>query len=470
MEVNESKTVNSGLWEGAMVRRHCIMNKDESAYMGLDDLKCGQNIELYSRVYHIVACDEFTRWYFHQNGIEVGEEEEVPKDAYTTLKERLQAKKDGPAPKEVVEGQIYNDKAVGGNRGTNDKLEQFMENDLRVLRFYCYWDDNTTYGIRCYYELSYFLADNQVQIVEQPIRNSGRQAFGPFFKKGILKKAMSMKITPGMLEPELDLYKPEDMVCGGSIDVYGRKLEFYDCDPFTRVFYKKWLSINQVKQEIPPVVEKRVMMPIPPHVGVGDEDDSIGSCFALWPKPRKVDQAKLMTKSGMVLRYEAKFVTPVYPEDVDRKFILAFSLQDDCLAVYEQKRRNSGFMEGKFSEKSKKRNPDNHIYYQASDFTVGAIIKVATVAFKVLRPDEYTLAYMEAHPAEFPMSNPANIVPKLRALLVPAEGEEAVAKTVYTPDELVATGNFSDQEVITVLRNFGTQGDLNLDLAALVGA
>lgn len=34
----------------------------------------------------------------------------MPKDAYTALKERLQAKKDGPAPKEVVEGQIYNDK------------------------------------------------------------------------------------------------------------------------------------------------------------------------------------------------------------------------------------------------------------------------------------------------------------------------------------------------------------------------
>ena len=34
----------------------------------------------------------------------------MPKDAFNTLKERLQAKKDGPAPKEVVEGQMYNDK------------------------------------------------------------------------------------------------------------------------------------------------------------------------------------------------------------------------------------------------------------------------------------------------------------------------------------------------------------------------
>ena len=49
-------------------------------------------------------------------------------------------------------------------------------------------------------------------------------------------------------------------------------------------------------------------------------------------------------------------------------------------------------------------------------------------------------------------------------------GAEAPAKTVYTPDELMETGMLTDQEVITVLRNFGTQGDLNLDLASIVGA
>ena len=69
-----SAACGCGLWEGAMVRRHCIMNKDETAYMGLDDLKCGKNIEIYGRTYHIVGCDAFTRWYYVQSGIEVGEE------------------------------------------------------------------------------------------------------------------------------------------------------------------------------------------------------------------------------------------------------------------------------------------------------------------------------------------------------------------------------------------------------------
>lgn len=461
MQVDEHKTANSGLWQGSMVKRHCILNADESGYMGLDDLKCGQNITMYARTYHIVGCDAFTRWYYAQNGIEAGEEEDVPKDAYTTLKDKLQAKHEGPAPKEVVEGKKYNDKAVGGNRGTNDKLEQFMENDLRVLRFYCYWDDHTTYGARTYYEFSYFLADNQGQIVEREIPNSGKGTMGKtFFAKGPMKKKLTMKILPGMLEPELDVYLPTDFVCGGAFTMYNREFVIYDVDPFTREFYKKWLGIDQVKQEIPPVPVREVKMPIPPHVGVGDEDDSIGSCLALWPKPRKVDQKKLMLKAGMVLRFEAKFLTPQYPEDVDRKFVLAFSLQDDELAVYEQKRRNSGFMEGKFAEKSKKRNPDNHVYYAASDFWVGNVIKAHGAAFKVLRPDEYTLAYMEATPEDFPYSDVSKILPKL--------GELEAKK--YSPDDLMATGKFVDQEVITLLRKFGSEGAMEIDTAAILGA
>jgi len=259
------------------------------------------------------------------------------------------------------------------------------------------------------------------------------------------------------------VYKPEDLLCGESINVYGRKLVMYEVDPFTREFYAKWLGVDQVKFEIPPVEKKEIKMPIPPHVGVGDEDDSIGSCLALWPKPRKVDQKKLMTKSGMVLRFEAKFDKPVYPEDVDRKFILAYSLADDELAVYEMKRRNSGFMEGKFAEKSKKRNPDNHIYYGPQDFFVGNIIKAHGTPFRVLRPDEYTLAYMEANRGQFPYSNLEMITAKLAEL---AAGENA--KKEYTPDELMATGLFVDQEIITLLRKYGTQGDLKINLAEIV--
>ena len=53
---------------------------------------------------------------------------------------------------------------------------------------------------------------------------------------------------------------------------------------------------------------------------------ALAGCFALWPKPPKQDLMKKMTKAGMILRFEAEIATPVYPEDTDRKFIVAFAL------------------------------------------------------------------------------------------------------------------------------------------------
>ncbi len=74
---------------------------------------------------------------------------------------------------------------------------------------------------------------------------------------------------------------------------------------------------------------------------------------------------------------------------------------DDMIAVYEMKRRNSGFMEGKFAEKTKKRNPETGNWYDLNDLWVGNVITVASMPFRLLRPDEYSLAYMENHPEEY---------------------------------------------------------------------
>ena len=58
--------------------------------------------------------------------MDVGEEEEVPLDDFEKAKAFKVAWDEKPAPKEVVEGQIYNERAIGGNRNGNKKLEQFL--------------------------------------------------------------------------------------------------------------------------------------------------------------------------------------------------------------------------------------------------------------------------------------------------------------------------------------------------------
>ena len=59
--------------------------------------------------------------------------------------------------------------------------------------------------------------------------------------------------------------------------VYGRKLFIYNCDPFTLEFYKKWMEFEQVPVAIEEEPDRTVPFPIPPHVGVGTEEDTLGS-------------------------------------------------------------------------------------------------------------------------------------------------------------------------------------------------
>jgi len=51
----------------------------------------------------------------------------------------------------------------------------------------------------------------------------------------------------------------------------------YDCDPFTKQFYSRWMGVEQEKLEIPQPPSHHVDFPIPPHVGVGTEEDTLGT-------------------------------------------------------------------------------------------------------------------------------------------------------------------------------------------------
>jgi len=121
------------------------------------------------------------------------------------------------------------------------KLVQFLQNDRKVLRFKSYWDDPTLYGNRIYFTIHYYLADNTCEINEAHARNSGRDGYPVFYKRGKMLKNNRINAYPGMLEPDPQVYMPEDLVVGEPIDVWGRKIVLYDCDDFTQNFYKEHL-------------------------------------------------------------------------------------------------------------------------------------------------------------------------------------------------------------------------------------
>ncbi len=113
-----------------------------------------------------------------------------------------------------------------------------------------------------------------------------------------------------------DFYKWTDLYFGAELNVYGRKLVVLDCDGFTREWYESQgidLGDGLVMDLPAKVIPSREP---PPHglggggLGIGSEEDSLGSCKYLLPKPPKRDIKKLLDFDRKILRFAAKFDNP----------------------------------------------------------------------------------------------------------------------------------------------------------------
>jgi hypothetical protein len=136
---------------------------------------------------------------------------------------------------------------------------------------------------------------------------------------------------------------------------------------------------------------------VPPHNGFGDEIDSLGYVYRLLPQQPKRDFFKYVDNDKTILRFTGRMNTRV-PEDVDRRFIIAFYLSDDSLSIYESNQKNSGIMEGKFLEKNKYKNVDNNMQFiTPSDMAVGGDVKINGYSFHILMADDFTKNYLSSH-------------------------------------------------------------------------
>jgi hypothetical protein len=136
---------------------------------------------------------------------------------------------------------------------------------------------------------------------------------------------------------------------------------------------------------------------IPPHNGFGDETDSLGYVYKLMPDKPKRDFFKYVDNDKKILRFTAKMNTRV-PEDVDRRFLIAFYLADDAVSVYEPAQKNSGIVEGKFLERRKYKNVDkNNEFITPTDLALGADVKINGYSFHILSTDEFTKQYLGSH-------------------------------------------------------------------------
>mmetsp|Transcript_13121 Transcript_13121/g.20773 ORF Transcript_13121/g.20773 Transcript_13121/m.20773 type:complete len:623 (+) Transcript_13121:118-1986(+) len=463
MRISEPRVENSGIQQGSFLRRHRVPRDDGQGFIGPDDLRCGAELTFYGRTYHMTGCDRFTRWFYEQNGIDVGEDEPLMMDLWQKSYKLTKTIEKGGVPptKSAVDSKTLMKFQLGAPPA-DKKFIQFLLNDRKVLRFKGFWDDHTLYGARVYFVIHYYLSDNTVEINEAHCRNSGRDKYPGFMKRGPLHKKNSSMAVPGMLAADAPLYLPEDFVVGSSIEIWGRTVMLYDCDDFTRNFFQDYLGIDQFEGKIDvsdKPVKHRKLAP-PPHNGIGKPEDSLISTQMIVPKAPKIDLAKMMTKTGEILRFEAKFVNGE-PEDEMRRLVISYYPMDDEVMVAEIPVRNSGHMAGKFAAKRRIHNPDSGEYFKLTDFFVGARPFFSGQPLLITRADEHCLQYLEAHPEEFPY---ADFVSCCRQLAALAEEPEMNDPMGIDPDRLKELAfeqgcPVVDHEIITLLRRYGLESD-----------
>lgn len=190
-----------------------------------------------------------------------------------------------------------------------------------------------------------------------------------------------------------EFYTPEDLVLGNYINIYNRPCLITDCDDFTKKWYKQSLGVDMVPIKVKRNPPQKVIHPIPPHTGIGSEEDSLLSVYFLQPKPAIKDMEKMFKNDKHILRFNAKLISPVQA-DIERKFIVSFFLRDDTIQVFETADKNSGRTSSKFMERAKHKNPYTNKYYNEKDFVNGNNIYINKYIFKLQECDEYTKKYM----------------------------------------------------------------------------
>jgi len=390
--VTEPKQDNSGIPQGVLIRRHRLPGPN-GGYLTPDDLRVGIDWSIYGKMIRITDCDPFTREYYSHLGIEQGEPLAEEMDPFRATRDDMKTKEVAKPPRSYEK--IYREQMLGGGH-INKDMQQFLEKDRKVLRFFAVMDDLSTPQFeRRPFTILFFLADDTIQIREMYPLNCGRDNFPIFYKRG--KMPRGNVDVPG---PQAQPKKKEEYIhghefyVGQMVSLSGNQFFIYDADEFTRDYFSSELGI-ELEEKVDVQLPERAVprAPTPPYNGYGSWDDSMSSVIHLIPKQPKKDLVKLFNNEGKILRFTARFADPK-PEDVNRLFVFNFHLFDDTLSIHEPPQRNLGIVTGRFLEKGVHLNMETGDLFNVEDMMPGKTVTVFNHRFEMLDMDEYTRNYV----------------------------------------------------------------------------
>eukprot|EP01137_Pigoraptor_chileana_P027140 Opistho-2@685 len=394
IQVVEPVVENSGIPQGVLLKRQRLPRNNLGECYSYEDLNLGIGVRFYGKIFHIVDCDGFTREFMAKSGIDLNPPSEFPEDPYGLLRSKPTR--------------------VHTHTQKDDKLKKFLENDRKVLRFYAIWDDRISmFGERRPFVLHYFLVDDTVEVREVHTPNDGRDAFPTLLKRQRLPKQQTDK---SILADIGEHYTPEDLGIGRVVSVFNRQFLLYDCDKYTRSYLEDQFGPQPASLAVDDEHKPQTKRTFPPYNGFGSEEDSLGCCVSLVPKPPMKDFVKMIDNEHKILRFAATLRSDK-PEDKGRNFIVSYRLADDMITIYEPPQRNAGILGGKFLERTRVLKPghdrNNPAYYGPADLWIGGVIVVFNHSFHLTDADEYCLRYLEDHPDQFPHANVHAVETKL---------------------------------------------------------
>ncbi|KNE64889.1 hypothetical protein AMAG_10562 [Allomyces macrogynus ATCC 38327] len=422
VHVIEPRGQNSGIPQGTLIRRHRMprpgTDPHNAQYYLFSDLSVGKEVTFYARTFKIVGCDAFTRDFLTSLAIPVAPNSDYPNDPHESHRREVLARMRPTRPVPP-----------------RPSLKKFLENDRKVLRFYSVWDDTTSaFGDARKLVLHYFLADDTMEIHEHIAPNSGRDGNTAFLKRGKVPKRIKVGSSQAVVPRSEDFYTDRDLMIGAVLNVYGRPFLLCDCDEFTKEYFRDRYGLHDFTPipydaiylehaAMPDVPLMPLLGPLggqvgsapapaaatayvpPEYNGWGSEEDSLGSCLALTPKPPKKDVKKDHYYGQTVLRFAAVLNT-ARQVDRERRFVVTYHLSDDTVHVFEPHQRNSGIVGGKWLERCRVKVPGTARSLSTHDLYLGAELVLAGFPFVIIGADEFALRYMDAHPHQFPNHMP----------------------------------------------------------------
>jgi hypothetical protein len=389
--------VRGGSKSGIKLRRTVVL-KEDGTTMIPDDFELGKTIVIYGRAYTIIDCNETTRDYLRQEGLDSpisrqqqGEYDHliVREDSTTEIKEW------GAFRPKKNQLKIYME-AKMGNTPNNSKRKGFMAFGNKTLRFLCYWSNSGSPGkAKHEYVITYHLADDTADITIAAGHVDGGEC-RQLLKRSKLLRDMDMKSENDEFFARNDdqaFYHWSDLEMGTIVTVFRRSFIILDADSDTRSFYNEnGIELGPAqRQTIEP--KKIYQREIPPHIGFGSEEDSMRSCVgSLRIGPAR---AKKVNPNAQVLVFVASIVSD-NPDNAQRKFVITFYTDDGTMKILEPPQRNSGFVGGMFLSRQKMKSPEGR-YFVESDFRVGNIITVSSHTFLLTDADAGTQTFLHSN-------------------------------------------------------------------------